>query len=225
MAAPALTAATIRYLFASTWAPRDDSGLAMHVPGASVNGPDLAGNLLNLAIWNLCEHGRVEVQQLRPVEVEKVASMGGHSFARLTVLDWDTKLPGLEGALLRAARANHGQRGLRRIDDAIAKLLSGDDENGVRGLVLALGINGPSPWNAVANHCCAEALAAGLIEIKGRLFPKPVIVDSAAVEALRSVDAEIVALRTSYRQREPEIDAAVIGDCLHAVHWAHHTPD
>jgi hypothetical protein len=47
----------------------------------------------------------------------------------------------------------------------------------------------------------------------------------AGPDTLAARDAEIVAARRAYREREPEVDAAVIGDCLHAVHWAHRSPD
>ena len=197
----------------------------MRVPGAKVAGPDTAGNLLNVALWSLGEQGLIELEQLRPVEVEKVQSMGGRSFARATVLDRPSELPGLEGALLAAGRARHEQGWLRGIDDAIAKLISGDDENGVRGLVLAVGLHSYSPWTTVAGYCLGEVSAAGLVEVKGRLMAKPVISDSAGVEELRARDGEIVAARTAYREREPELDGAVLGDCLHAVHWAYRSPD
>ena len=201
MSASTLTATTIGYLFASTWAPRDDSNWAMHVPGAKVAGIDTAANLLNLAIWSLREQGLVAVEQLRPVETEKVVVMGGHSFARLRPLDAHRQLPGLEGALLAKAQETPDQ--------------------GVRETVLALDLRDKAPWASVAGYCISEAQAAGLVEIKGKLIRKPVIADSAAVEALAPRDAEIVAARTRYREQEGELDKATIADCIAAVSWAH----
>lgn len=221
MSASALTATTVRYLFASSWAPRDDSNWGMHVPGAKVAGLDTAANLLNLAVWSLREQELVAVDQLRPLEVEKVGAMGGHSFARLMALDDRAKLPGLEGVLLAAARERPEEGVLGGIDDALAKRLSGDAERGVRALVLALGLYDKSPWTSVAGYCLNEARDAGLVEIKGALIRKPVITDSAGVEALATRDAEIVAARTGYRERQGELDGAVLADCIPAVSWAH----
>lgn len=226
MPASNLTNTTVRYLFASTWAPRDDSGWTMPVPGAQVDGLDTAGNLLNLAVWSLREQELVEVQQLRPVETERVTVYGGRSFARLRALDEHAQLPGLEGALLAKAREKPEEGVLGRLGEALDKKLSGDDEDGLRGHVLALDLHDRAPWATVAGYCVGEARAAGLVEVKGRIFKKPVITDPAAVEKLKARDAEIVAARTKYRERETELDNAVISDCLHAVSWAYQSsPD
>jgi hypothetical protein len=202
-----LTASTIRYLFASSWAPPPDSGITMHVPGAEVDGPDTAGNLLNLAIWSLREQELVEVEQLRPVEVERAGGvLGGEPFSRVRPLPGEAiRLGGLEGALLRRAREN--------------------PEEDTRRLVLQLGIGGGAPWQQVAGVCFREAEAAGLVETKGRVSKKPVIADPAEVEALRERDAEIVAARGKYREEHEELDDAVLADCVHALHWAHSTPN
>jgi len=208
VAAPDLTATTVRYLFASDWAPPTESNWTLRVPGASVDGLDTAGSLLNLAIWSLRQQGLVDVEQLRQVETERVTVMGGHSFARLRVLEGDPVLAGLEGALLRKALEK-------------PEALPGDDEDGVRGLVLALGLHDKAPWTSVAGYCFAEARDAGLVEVKGRMIRKPAITDPAAVEELAPRNAEIAAARTDYREQEPDLDGAVLSDCLAAVSWAH----
>jgi hypothetical protein len=214
-----LTATTVSYLFASTWAPPAESGWSLPVPGGKVDGPDTAANLLNLAVWSLREQGLVDVEQIRPVEAGRVTVMGGKSFVRVTALDPVTPLPGLEGALLDAIRERPGT------GDALGKFLSRDDPNGLRGCVLALNLSSASPWATVAGYCRKEALDAGLIAIEGRLSKKPVIADRAALDELRSRDSEIAAARAAYREREADLDVAVITDCLHAVHWAHQTPN
>ena len=210
-----LTATTVSYLFASTWAPPADSGWSLQVPGGKVNGPDTAANLLNLAVWSLREQGFVDVEQIRRVEAERITVMGGKSFVRVTALDRVTALPGLEGALLDAIRQRPGK----------GEVLSRDDPDGLRGCVLALNLSSGSPWATVAGYCRKEALDAGLVVIEGRLSKKPVIADQAALDALRSRDGEIAAARAAYRERENDIDVAVISDCRHAVRWAHQTPN
>lgn len=204
---PATSATTVRYLFASTWAPPAGDSRSMDVPGAKVPGLDTAANLLEIAVWSLREQGLADVQQIRPVERKKVTVMGGKSFTRFTVFDASAKLPGLEGALIEAWRGSQGPKGMRGIDEALAKLLSGDEADGLRSVILALGLKSTAPWASVAAYCADEARAAG--------------VDSAALESLKERDAEIVAARTAYREREPELDEAVISDCVAAVDWAH----
>lgn len=225
MAGSSLTATTVRYLFASTWALEAGSGWTMHVPGAKVDGPDTAANLLGIAVWSLREQGLVEVQQLRPVEKERVTVMGGRSFARVAALGQSAPLPGLEGALLAKAQESPEVGVLGKLDDALAKGLSGDDEQGLRGMVLALGLSSGSPWNSVAEFPRDEAREAGLLELKGRLIKRPVIADPAALEALKERDAEIVAARSRYLEQEPELADAVLHDSFAAVSWAHNTTD
>jgi hypothetical protein len=192
----------VSYVFASEWAPRDSGAFALRVPGAEVNGPDTAGNLLNVAIWSLREQQLIEVEQLRPLEDERVgAPLGGDSFARLRALDRSVERPGLEGAVLGALR------------DA-------SDPGDVRRVVLALDLDDRGPWNTVGNHCFAEAHAAGLLVAEGSVFRRPVVADRAAVEELRERDAEIAAARRAYRAREAELDGCVVADCIIAVHWA-----
>jgi hypothetical protein len=194
------------------------------VPGAVVDGPDTADDLLNLAIWSLREQGLVEVEQIRPVEEERVQTLGGKSFVRVRPLPGEAlKLGGLEGALLTKAREKPGESALGRLHEKLADLASVDDELGARNLILQLEIGGGSPWGRVAEICFNEAEAAGLVEKQGRIFKKPVISDPAAVEALKERDAEIVAARTKYRSEQQELDHATIADCIHALHWAHST--
>lgn len=189
----------------------------MKVPRALVEGLDTGANLLNLAVWSLREQGLVQVEQLRPVEDEPVRALGGQSFSRLMALGKGEDLPGLEGALLAKAREDPEAGMLARLADRV----SGDDEHGLRGLLLSMDIAGSSPWGKVVSHCFAEARAAGLVDNKGRLFKKLVITDPAGVEALRGRDAEIVAARKRYREEQKELDHAVIADCLLALDWAH----
>lgn len=219
-----LTATTVRYLFASTWAP-PSKGLSIKVPGAEVDGPDTADDLLNLAIWSLREQGLIEVEQLRPYKVEQAGGLlGGKSFARIRPLPGEAlRLGGLEGALLTKAREKPEEGALGSLDDKLADLVSVDDDLGARRLVLQLGIGGSAPWKAVAGFCFREAAAAGLVGEKGRLFKKLVIVDPAGVEALKKRDAEIVAARKRYREEQEELDHAVMADSIQALHWAHHT--
>jgi len=212
-----LTNTTVRYLFASDWAPPVKSGSTLKVPGATVDGLDTGANLLNLAIWSLREQGLVQVEQLRPVEDERVRVMGGQSFARVRALGKGEDLPGLEGALLAKAREEPADGMLARFSDR----LSGDDEHGLRGLLLSLDMGGGAPWAGVAGYCFGEAQAAGLVEKQGRLFKKPVITDPPAVDALRDLDAEIVATRKRYRREQEQLDHAVIADCVLALDWAH----
>lgn len=225
MPPPALSASAVRYLFAASWAPQDPSNWSLRVPDALVVGPDTAASLLNLAIWSLLDEGLCEAEQLRPLERERVGGfMGGHSFARVTLLDAHSRRPGLEGALLDAAR-ERAEDGWRGLDEKLGNLISGDDANGVRGLVLALGLHSSAPWETVAGFCRNEAVAAGIVKVKGRLSRKPVIADRAALDLLRARDAEIVAGRAAYRQSRPELDDCMLGDCFAAVHWAHGTPN
>lgn len=120
------------------------------MPGGSTRAVDTAGNLLHIAMWNLRGRGLMEFEQLRPVEEERVRVLGGESLSGVTPADGDARMPGLEGALLDAARATP----------------PGD----VRALVRALGLDNRGPWNTVTGHCFREAAAAGLVEVKGRVF-------------------------------------------------------
>jgi hypothetical protein len=77
---------------------------------------------------------------------------------------------------------------------------------------------------AVTGHCFAEASAAGLVGVKGRLFKKVVITDTAAVESLRGRNDELRAARGAYLDAEPELTMAVMTDCLRTVADAY-SPD
>jgi hypothetical protein len=219
-----LTATTIRYLFASTWAPPAEKGRTMHVPGLVVDGIGMAANLLDIAVWSLREQGLVEVEQLGPVESERVTVMGGHSFAAVRALGQGAELPGLEGALLAKIRERPEEGFLGRFDDWLAKRLSGDHEDGLRGHILHLGLASRSPWVSVGNYCLDEARDAGLIEVQGRVRKKMRIADPAGIDALAGRNDEIAAARAKYREKESELDGAVISDCVAALHWAHQTP-
>ena len=197
MSPPELTDTTIRYLFATAWLPCDTSQQVVAVPGGSTTAIDTAANLLHIAMWNLRRRGLVELEQLRAVERERVRVLGGRPFSGHTVIDADARLPGLEGALLHASRA----------------AAPGD----VRALVRALDLDNRGPWNTVTGHCFREAAAAGLVEVKGRMFKKIVISDQAAVESLRERNDELRAARGACLDAEPELTMAVMSDCLRTV--------
>lgn len=197
MSPPELTDTTIRYLFATAWLPCDTSQQVVAVPGGSTTAIDTAANLLHIAMWNLRRRGLVEFEQLRAVERERVRVLGGRPFSGHTVIDADARLPGLEGALLHASRA----------------AAPGD----VRALVRALDLDNRGPWNTVTGHCFREAAAAGLVEVKGRMFKKIVISDQAAVASLRKRNDELRAARGAYLDAEPELTMAVMSDCLRTV--------
>lgn len=192
----------------------------MHVPGAKVKGRETGANLLNLAVWSLREQGLIEVEQLRPVESERVVVMGGRSFTRVRPLPGEAlKLGGLEGVLLTKLRTRKPGEGLA---DRIVGALSDDDDWGVRGSLLELDLNSREPWATPAALCFGEAKSAGLLDVRGRLWRREIVVtDPDGVRALEPRDAEIVAARTRYRDREPELDGAVISDCFAALDWAH----
>src|SRR5215211_6549685 len=101
---PELTETTIRWLFATAWLPCDTSQQVVAVPGGSTTAIDTAGNLLHIAMCNLRGRGLMEFEQVRPVEREPVRVLGGEPFSGHTPIDRDARLPGLEGALLDAAR-------------------------------------------------------------------------------------------------------------------------
>lgn len=199
MGAPALTETTIRYLFATTWLPCDTKQDIVAVPGGATTAIDTAGNLLHIAMWNLRRQGLMQFEQLRALERERVRVLGGKSFSGFRLLDASARLPGLEGALLDAARSVEGADG------------------GVRELVRALDLDNRSPWDSVCNHCFAEASAAGLVATKGRLFRKVVVSDAAAVESLRERHDELRAARGAYLDAEPELTNAAMADCLRTV--------
>jgi hypothetical protein len=194
-----LSESTVRYLYATTWLPSSDTEWTVAVPGGSTKAIDTAGNLLHIAMWNLRRQGLLDFEQLRPVEEEKVRFLGGKPFSRFELLEGSPKLPGLEGALLRAAAA--------------VELPKRD----VRTLVRALDLDNRGPWNTVCNSCFAEANAAGLVEVKGRLFKKIVFTDVEAVESLRERHDELRAARGAYLEAEPELTNAVMSDCLRTI--------
>ena len=197
MSHPELTETTIRYLFATGWLPSDSSRQVVAVPGGSTTAIDTAGNLLHIAMWNLRRQGLMDFEQLRPAEREQVRVLGGRPFSGHALIDHDARLPGLEGALLDAART----------------VPPGD----VRGLVRALDLDNRGPWNTVCGHCFQEAAAAGLVEVKGRVFRKIEIADEAGVASLRERNDELRAARGDYLDAEPDVTMAVMSDCLRAV--------
>jgi hypothetical protein len=197
VAAPELTETTIRWLFATSWLPSDPAERQVAVPGGSTTAIDTGANLLHIAMWNLRRQGLMEFEQLRPVEHERVRILGGKPFSRFEVLDESARLRGLEGALLAAAR------------EAV--------DHGVRALVRALDLDERGPWNTVCNHCLSEAAAAGLVEVKGRLFKKVAVRDPATVESLRDRHDDLRAARGAYLAAEPELTGAVSADCLRVM--------
>lgn len=210
MAVPVLTASTVSYLFAAEWAPANASW-PLYVPGADVDGPVTAGNLLNIAVWRLRDQDVVQIEQLRPYEDEKVGLLRKPPFTHLAVIDQSVALPGLQGALLR-----------------VLKEARDDDARGLRRLILALDLNYRSPWTTVGGYCLGEARAAGVADLGGRRWHpirRPVITDQAAYDALRPKHEEIRAERAAYRERNEELDNAVLADCLQGVYWSHSDPD
>ena len=103
---PALTESATHYLFATSWLPSDPKEHLVSVPGGSTTGLDTAGNLLQIALWNLRRQGGIEFEQLRPVVDERVTVLGGRSFTRFELLNETARLRGLEGAVLIAAAAS-----------------------------------------------------------------------------------------------------------------------
>ena len=197
MSAPELTETTIRYLFATSWLPADSGAQAVAVPGGSTIGVDTGGNLLHIAMWNLRGRGLMDFEQLRPVERERVRVLGGEPFSGFRLVDAEARMPGLEGALLDAARSTR----------------TGD----VRALVRALGLDNRGPWRTVVGRPFREAAAAGLVSVKGRLFKKTVIDDPAAVDSLLPRHDELRAARGAYLDAEAELTGAVMTDCLQTV--------
>jgi hypothetical protein len=198
-----LTDATVRYLYATTWLPEAGNDWSVAVPGGSTRAVDTAANLLHIAMWSLRDQGLMEFEQLRPVEEERVRVLGGPPFAAFKLQDASAARSGLDGALLRAA---------------------GKADGDVRSLVRALDLDNRSPWNTVTSHCFAEASAAALVGVKGRLFKNVVITDVAAVESLRGRNDELRTARGAYLDAEPELTLAVMSDCLRTVADAY-SPD
>ncbi len=224
---PDLTVTTVWYLLAPEWMPSDQSSWTMSAPGnVKVNGPDFAANLLDVAIWTLREEGLVQLEQRRPYAAERVGGvMGGSSFIRLTLSVPTATRAGLEGGLLDAAREQAEERGAGgRMVDRIVDRLSGDEQGGLRNVVRSLDVHGSEPWAGVGAYCLAEAAAAGLARLEGRLRPEPVITDAAAVDGLQPRLAQSRAARRAYREREEELDNCILADCIQGVHWSHHTP-
>jgi hypothetical protein len=218
MPQPELTVTTIRYLYATTWLPTSDREDLVAVPGGATRALDTAANLLHTAIWNLRRQGVLELEQLRPVEEEPVLFLGGRSFCRFDFSDPGYDSPGLEGALVKAARTVGPSE--RFLDKAVDRL-SHEDDYGIRRLVLALELKDRFPWDTVVGHCLAEAAAAGLVRQKGWLLKVVEILDLPAIQSLREQSDELRAARRADMEREPELHNAVIADCLQAIHWAY----
>ena len=216
-----LTETTVRYLFATSWLPREAGEHLVSVPGGSTTAIDTAGNLLHIALWSLRRQGLIEFEQLRPVEKERVTVLGGRSFSRFELRAEGAGLRGLERALLQAACGLGPAEG--RIEQAIERT-TGEDERGVRLLIRALDLSHRSPWDTVCGHCFAEASAAGLVEARGRFIRKVVISDPEALESLRGRNEQLRAVRGAYLDAEPELTLAVLSDCLHAVSGSY-SPD
>ena len=214
MSASELTDTTVRYLYATAWIPTSDRENIMAVPGGTAKALDVGANLLHCAMWTLRRMRAMDFEQLRAVEDEPVRAFGGRSFSRYELLDPTLRMPGLEGALLRAAASVAPQEGL--IQEGLARV-SKEDEHGVRRLIRALDLDDRGPWNTVCGHCFAEAQAAGLVERKGRIFKKVAFANVEAVKSLRPRHDELRAERRAYFEAEEELTNAVMADCLRAV--------
>jgi hypothetical protein len=213
--------ATIRWLFAETWAEPTETQFPEAVPGAVVNGLTTAAALLEIGLWSLRERGLIALEPLRPVEPEPVLKLGGRSFVRVTPRppqpgDRGTEI-GLQAHLLNAVRSvaredeGIGERAVRR--------LSGDDRQGLRPTLLSLGMPNRSPWRWVLDVCFVDAREHGLIDLRGRLFRKRFVPDLTAIAAVRPRNAEIAAAHEAYRAREPDLAGAVLADCVTALDW------
>ena len=213
-APPDLTETTVRYVFAADWLPSSDSEHLVAVPGGATKALDTASSLLHVALFALRRDRVIAFEQIRPVEDEPVRVFGGRSFCRFTLLDRTARRAGLEGALIQAAATvGPAERWHdRKIADA-----SKEDDYGMRLLIRALDLDNRGPWKTVCNHCYAEAHAAGLVEIKGRLLKRLVFTDTAAVEALRPRHDELRAARSAYMDAEEDLSMAVASDCLRVI--------
>jgi len=214
VSASELTDTTVRYLYATAWIPTSDKEDIIAVPGGTAKALDIGANLLHCAMWTLRRLRAMDFEQLRPVEDEPVRVLGGRSFSRYEMLDPTLRMPGLEGALLRAAASVAPQEGL--IQEGLARV-SKEDEHGVRRLIRALDLDNRGPWKTVCGHCFAEAQAAGLVEQKGRIFKKVVFTDVEAAKSLRPRHDELRAERGAYFESDAELTNAVMADCLRAV--------
>jgi hypothetical protein len=208
MKPPELTAATTLYLCATSWLPRYEGEDTVPVPGGKTTAVDTASNLLHTAMWDLRRQGVFDFEQLRPVVLETIELQGGQSFARFEFRDPGIDLPGLEGALIKAAR-KVGSR-----DDNLGSL---DDERGVRRLVYKMKLASMSPWDIVTDICFREAKAAGLVGAFGLFKHKVRITDQAAVDSLRERTDELRAARQADVERAPDLHSAVTTDFSRAV--------
>lgn len=220
-----LTVSTVAYLFAAEWAPEPDSQWKLGVPGGVVDGFGLGAGLLSVAIWSLQREGLVALEQLRPVADEPELKLGGRSFVRMTALDVGAASPpGVEGALLAAARDRQRQglgARLSRIGARFIDRLSGEDEFGVRGAVLALKLHERHPWTTVADLCLAELRDAGL----GKLDGQKTILNPLGIEDNRERWRQLAEERERDRAAAPGLALAVHRDCNAAVRWAFGSPD
>jgi len=214
--------ATTAYLSATLWAPSDDLSESLEVVGGRVNGTTTAGNLLNVALLNLITNDRIALEQIRPYEVERAGGvLGGRSFMRLLVLDHETELPGLEGAILGVARSRP-RTGLGGAADAAVDRIAREDPDGLRGVVLGLDLDRHRPWQTIGGLCLGEAAGLGIVRIEGRFRKRLVVANEPALAAVqRSYVEELRPLRRRHRERHEELDNAVLADCLQALHWAH----
>jgi hypothetical protein len=184
------------------------------VPGGVAGALDAGSSLLHIALWALRRDRVLDLEQLRPIEDEPVRVFGGRSFTRFTLLDRTARRAGLEGALIQAAATVEPAE--RWHDKKIAQA-GKEDDYGLRLLIRALDLDNRGPWKTVCNHCYAEAHAAGLVGLKGRLFNKLVYTDVAAVEALRKRHDELRAARSAYMDEQAELSTAVATDCLRTI--------
>jgi hypothetical protein len=213
--------ATIRWLFADTWAERSDTQFPEAVPGAVVNGLTTAAALLEIGLWSLREQGLIALEPLRPVEPEPVLKMGGRSFVRVAPRPPDPAdrgaQIGLQARLLKTVRTIAGED--EGLGERAVRRISGDDRQGLRPTLAALGMHDRSPWRWVLEVCFVDAREHGLIDLRGRLFGKRFVPDFTAIAAVRPRNAEIAAAHEAYRAREPDLHGAVLADCVAALRW------
>jgi hypothetical protein len=98
--------------------------------------------------------------------------------------------------------------------------MSGEDEFGLRGAVLALNLHSRHPWTTVAEICLAELRGVGLAKYRDDDRNKPTVINPAAFVQYRDRQAELAQQRADDRTAEPELGDAISRDCDAAIRWA-----
>jgi hypothetical protein len=213
--------ATLFYLFALEWLPRDDKDNLVPVPNGWVTGNGAYANLLQCALWDLQAKGLVELELVRPFEPEPMRVLGGASFVNVHVLDPAARAVGIEGLVLATAQR------LEPPDGVLEKLVhgaSGDHHRGLRTLVKVLTGESNRPWPPFAAPAFHALEQAGLIARKGRIAKRIEAVDAAGIVALRPRFEELRVQRVEAMQQHEALTHAVIGDGMYGYEDAYTTP-